>query len=216
MKSSSLVSALSVIVLGMGVSSLCAAQSQSATPAPQKASADADAANETLVLSDTLDYDDNSKTSVFSGNVILTRGLMRLNADKLEVSEDKQGTKHGKATMNKGSDFIHILQEQPEKYTTIKGQGKVGLYEGEGEVFRLRDQAVVTRFVCGRAVDNVRGHEVIYNSDKGTYRAVADSKQAGQRVRSLVLPNDRIKQLTEECRRKYHNKPMPTTIQTQQ
>lgn len=166
---------------------------------------------ETQVLSDSLDYEDKTKTSIFTGNVILTRGLMRLTADKLVVSEDENGTKHGTATMNKG--LIHIVQERPEQYEVIRAQGIKGTYEGAGDVLHLTGQAVVTRYVCGKAVDNVRGHEVIYNNKDSTYHAIS-SRQDG-RVRSIASGRDRVDAATQECRAKYGGKPMPSTIEAE-
>src|SRR5690606_42144897 len=42
---------------------------------------------DTLILSDTLDYDDVKKESIFTGNVIMTRGDMSLHSDKLRSEE---------------------------------------------------------------------------------------------------------------------------------
>ena len=43
----------------------------------------------TLIVSDTLHYDDTKSESTFTGNVVMTRGLLTLNSDVLKMHEDK-------------------------------------------------------------------------------------------------------------------------------
>ena len=119
---------------------------------------------DTLVLSDSLNYDDITKVTQFRGNVILTRGLFRLSADNLDITEDAEGFRHGKATMNKGSKSSLNSLKKPEDYEVIRAWGLVGEYNGKTEVVKMIGQAVVTRYVCGQPVDNVRGEQVIYDS----------------------------------------------------
>src|SRR5690606_41426245 len=71
-----------------------AAQAAAAQGAPAPAQDEPD----TVILSDTLHYDDVNKTSTFTGNVVLTRGSMTLRGDKLVTREDAQGNQFGTAT----------------------------------------------------------------------------------------------------------------------
>lgn len=169
---------------------------------------------ETLVLSDTLNYDDISKTTQFRGNVILTRGLFRLTSDNLDIVEDPEGFRHGKATMN-SSDLVELIEEDLENYEVIRAFGLIAEYNGKTEVVTMIGQAVVTRYVCGQPVDNVRGEKVIYDSKNKTYAALGgpQSSEPG-RVRSLVQPRSKADRAVEECRKKYNGKPMPSSIQT--
>lgn len=169
---------------------------------------------ETLVLSDTLNYDDISKTTQFRGNVILTRGLFRLTSDNLDIVEDAEGFRHGKATMN-SSDLVELIEEDLENYEVIRAFGLIAEYNGKTEVVTMIGQAVVTRYVCGQPVDNVRGEKVIYDSKNKTYAALGgpQSSEPG-RVRSLVQPRSKADRAVEECRKKYNGKPMPSSIQT--
>ena len=45
----------------------------------------------TQILSNTLHYDEVKKLSTFKGNVVMTRGLLTMTAEKLELREDSQG-----------------------------------------------------------------------------------------------------------------------------
>lgn len=169
---------------------------------------------ETLVFSDTLSYDDVSKTTQFKGNVILTRGLFRLTSDNLDIVEDSEGFRHGKATMN-SDELVEIIEEDLENYEIVRAFGVVADYNGKTEVVTMIGQAVVTRYVCGQPVDNVRGERVVYDSKNKTYAALGSpqSSEPG-RVRSLVQPRSKAERAIEECRTKYNGKPMPSSIET--
>ncbi|OZI37037.1 lipopolysaccharide transport periplasmic protein LptA [Bordetella genomosp. 10] len=167
----------------------------------------------TQILSDTLHYDDVKKTSVFTGNVIMTRGLLTMKSDKLELHEDAQGGQFGVATMNNTSRMVNIRQERPENFELIEGVGLRAEYDGPKSQFDLIGQAVVTRYICGKQFDTIRGQRVRYNDKAGTYEAIGGpgSSAPGGRVRSIVEPRARTDAAIEECRRAQAAKaPLPS------
>jgi len=157
---------------------------------------------DTVILSDTLNYDDTAKESVFTGNVIMTRGLLTLKADELTMSEDAEGFQHGTATMDSG--LVHVRQENPEDYEVIEGQGQRGIYNGRTQEIELIGQATITRFVCGKPFDNIQGERIVYREASNTYQAYggANSAAHGGRVRSLAQPRARSEAAAAECARK--------------
>lgn len=174
---------------------LLALSAQAASPQGKAAEPD------TIILSDTLHYDDVNKTSTFTGNVVLTRGAMTLRADKLVTHEDAQGNQFGTATADKGG-TVTIRQENPEKFETLIATGQQADYAGQAGDITLTGQATVTRQVCGQTFDNVRGAKIIYHDKTGTYEAFGgqNSAAAGGRVRSLAQPQSRIDQAVAKCR----------------
>ncbi|WP_269496523.1 lipopolysaccharide transport periplasmic protein LptA [Castellaniella sp. S9] len=175
-----------------------------APPPSDTAPASGEAAEpDTLILSDTLHYDDVKKESTFTGNVVLTRGAMTLRSDKLVTREDADGYQYGTATADKAG-LVHIRQENPEKFETIKASGVRAEYDGKTEEVTLIGQAVITRYICGKPFDNLRGARVIYHQKDGTYEAFggADSAGEGGRVRSLTKPRAQADQAAAECRNK--------------
>jgi len=155
----------------------------------------------TLILSDTLHYDDIKRQSVFTGNVVLTRGLMKLNADRLEVHEDAKGNQYGVATADKNK-MVTLRQERPETFETIEGVGVRAEYDGAKSQFDLIGQAVVTRYICGKPFDVIRGQRVRYNDKTGTYEAEGgpNSSAPGGRVRSLAEPRAKSDAAIAACR----------------
>ena len=163
----------------------------------------AQAEPDTVVLSDTLHYDDVKKVSTFTGNVVLTRGSLTLRGDKLVTREDAEGNQFGTATAAKGQ-LVTIRQENPEKFETIVATCLQADYAGASGDITLTGQATVTRHICGQPFDNVRGARIIYHEKTGTYEAFGgqQSAAAGGRVRSLAQPQSRIDQAIAQCKAK--------------
>jgi lipopolysaccharide export system protein LptA len=173
------------------------------TAAPALAQSQAAPAEEpsTQVISDSLRYDDNKRESTFTGNVVATRGQMVINSDQLVVSEDKAGNQFGTATANKGR-LVTIVQNRPETFERIEGKGLRAEYDGAKSQFDLIGQAVVTRFICDKPYDTIRGERVRYYQKSDVYEAQGgpNSSAAGGRVRSLAEPRAKTQAAIDACR----------------
>ncbi|MGE4369985.1 MAG: lipopolysaccharide transport periplasmic protein LptA [Burkholderiaceae bacterium] len=158
---------------------------------------------DTVILSDTLSYDDLKKESVFTGNVVMTRGLMTLRADKLVMREEADGAQYGTATVQPG-DLVRVRQENPEKFEVIQAEGLRAEYNGPKEEIEMIGQAVVTRLVCGKPFDEIRGERVIYRQASNTYQAFGGSNSSSRdgRVRSVAQPRSKLDAALAECRKK--------------
>lgn len=158
---------------------------------------------DTLIISDTLNYDDVKKESIFTGNVVLTRGNMTLHSDRLTMREDAEGFQYGTATVAAGK-LVFLRQENPEKFEVLEARGERAEYDGKTEEIEMIGKAVVTRFICGKPFDNVQGERVIYRQKTESYQAFggANSAAPGGRVRSLATPRARADAAIEACRKK--------------
>ena len=157
---------------------------------------------DTLIISDTLNYDDIRKESVFTGNVVLTRGNMTLHSDTLTMREDEEGFQYGTATVESGK-RVFLRQENPEKFEVLEARGQRAEYDGKKEEVEMIGKAVVTRFICGKPFDNIQGERVIYRQKTEPYQAFGGPNSAapGGRVRSLATPRARADAAIEACRR---------------
>lgn len=175
----------------MAFVSIAGAQSVNDNPAEEP---------DTLILSDTLNYDDVKKESTFTGNVVMTRGQMTLNSDTLVMREDNEGFQYGTATANEGK-LVFIRQENPEKFEVIEAQGLRAEYNGKTEEIEMIGQAIVTKYVCGKKLDNIRGERVMYNQATSIYKAFGgpNSSAAGGRVRSVATPGAKADAAAAEC-----------------
>lgn len=158
---------------------------------------------DTLILSDTLNYDDAKKESTFTGNVVMTRGQMTLNSDVLVTREDAEGFQYGTATADKGK-LVFIRQETPEKFEVVEARGLRAEYDGKTETIEMIGQAIVTKFVCGKAFDTISGERVKYNQSTSVYQAFGGPNSAarGGRVRSLATPGAKAEAAAAACQQK--------------
>lgn len=157
----------------------------------------------TQILSDTLHYDDIKRESTFTGNVVMTRGLMTMNSDTLVLKEESDGSQFGTATVLPGK-RVFIRQERPDTFEVLEGVGQRAEYNGRDEIFDLIGQAVVTRFICGQQFDTVSGEKVRYSQKSDTYEAFSgpNSANSGGRVRSVAQPRARTEAAVAACRAK--------------
>ncbi|CCG20162.1 LptA [Taylorella asinigenitalis 14/45] len=162
----------------------------------------------TTVLSDSLQYNKNTNETVFSGNVILQRGLMKLTADELHITENSDGTQRGEAVVGPKKK-VEFFNERPEQYELLKGSGKSAIYDGSSDQIILKGNAIITRSVCGNIVDSISGEEIIFDNANNTYTA---KRSKSSRVRSVLEPRANGNKALEECKKKYNGKPMPSII----
>ena len=169
----------------------------------------------TMILSDTLHFDDSKRESTFAGNVVMTRGFMTMNADALKLREDAEGFQYGTGTVKPGK-RVFIRQVRPEVYEVLEGVGVRAEYNGKTETFDLIGQAVVTRYICGQHFDTVSGERVRYSQKTDVYEAFSgpDSANAGGRVRSVAQPRARADAAVAECKAKEAGLPVITPSPT--
>jgi lipopolysaccharide export system protein LptA len=193
---------LSLAALSLATAVLLASASVMAQQNGNKPAAPAEAPD-TLILSDSLNYDDVKKESVFTGNVILTRGPMTLRSDKLTMREDSEGFQHGTATVEPGK-LVFIRQENPEKFEVMEAKGLRAEYNGKSEEIEVIGRAVITRFICGKPFDNIQGERIVYRQKTETYQAYGGPNSAAQggRVRSLAQPRAKADAAAAACKQK--------------
>lgn len=192
-------SALRILLVTFGIAASGISYAQGSL---LKASANAEGEEPaTQILSNTLTYDDKTKTSLFTGDVIMTRGLLTLRSDELAIREDAEGYQFGTATV--GSDKrVYIRQDRPENFEVLQGLGERAEYDGKAETFDLIGRAKLTRFICGKPFDSVSGERVRYYQKTDRYQAFAgpNSDNSDGRVRSVAQPRAKVDAAIEACR----------------
>ncbi|MFW7346825.1 MAG: lipopolysaccharide transport periplasmic protein LptA [Pigmentiphaga sp.] len=155
----------------------------------QALAAAADRNQPTTVDADALRYDDLKQTSIFTGNVVLTKGSLILRADRLELREDAEGYQFGVATAN-GGKLVNVRQRREGTDEYVEGVAERVEYDGRGELIHFISKAVVKRLACEQMVDEVRGQRVTYNQRTDTYTATGgpQAPTSNQRVRTIIQP----------------------------
>ena len=157
--------------------------------APAGAAPRTDNQQPTLVDADSLRYDDLKQTSIFVGNVALTKGTLTLRADRLELHEDPEGFQMGVATANSGK-LVFVRQQREGTDEFIEGIAERVEFDGRNDRIHFISKAVVKRLLCEQVVDEVQGQQITYDQRTETYSANGgpQSPTPNQRVRAVIQP----------------------------
>ena len=136
------------------------------------------------IQADRLEVDDIKKISVYSGNVILTKGTILIRADKLTVTEDAQGFQMGLANGKPAS----FRQKREGVDQFVEGYGERVDYDGKNETVKFSQKAQLRRLEKEKVTDEADGAVIIW--DSRTEFFTVESGITGQTVQN---PNGRVK-----------------------
>lgn len=155
------------------------------------------------IEADSGQHDELKQTSVFTGNVVVTKGTIVIRGEKLEVSQDRDGYQRGVVTAGAGKlAFFRqkrdTLPGAPAEY--IEGEGDVITYDGRDDTVHLNRRAELRRYRETALTDQVSGSVIVYNNLSDTFTVngqktaqASDTKPGaakGGRVRVMLSPKD--------------------------
>jgi len=147
----------------------------------------------TQVESDRMQYDDVKQVNVFSGNVVLTKGTIRLLADRLVIRQEPDGFQYATAT---GAPARFRQKRDGPGNQWIEGHALQIDYDGKAETVHLQRNAMLQRTDDGRVVDEVHGKDILYESrtefftvEGGDARS-GTAENPGGRVRVVIQPRE--------------------------
>jgi lipopolysaccharide export system protein LptA len=115
--------------------------------------------------SDRVLIDDMKQTSEFEGQVELTQGTLLIRAEKIVLTQDKQGNKHCTATGNLAS--FRQKHEGSDEY--MEGYGERIEYDTRAETVDFFVRARVKR-----AQDDVQGDHIAYSTHTEVFQVSGD------------------------------------------
>ncbi|QHI98676.1 lipopolysaccharide transport periplasmic protein LptA [Xylophilus rhododendri] len=124
------------------------------------------------VEADALRHDDLAQTSVFTGNVVLTKGTIIIRGTRLEVRQDPDGYQFGVVTADPGK-RAYFKQKRdtqpgaPDEF--IEGEGEVIDYDGKADRVRFTRRAEMHRLQASTVMDEVHGNVIVYNNVTDVY-----------------------------------------------
>lgn len=133
---------------------------------------------------DTMTVDDAKKVSVYQGNVVLTQGTLTIRADKLVISESKDGSNQGSAHGNPAT--FRQKREGLDEY--VEGYGQRIEYDSGKDLVELFTQARMKR-----NQDEVRGNYISYDGKTEFFKVVGGKEAVTAnnprgRVRAVIQP----------------------------
>lgn len=152
---------------------LCASQPSYAERADRDQPIDIDA--------DQVIVEDAKQISTFTGKVVVTQGTMVIRGDKVVVSQDKAGFKHGTVYGHTAS----YRQKREGLNEYVEGYAERIEYDTSADTVDFYGQARVKR-----SEDDVRGEHIIYNAKTEIFQADGNNAKSAngtpQRVHAVL------------------------------
>ena len=94
---------------------------------------------------DALRYDDLKQSSVFTGNVVITKGTTVIRGGQVDVSQDPEGYQQALVIAAPGKlAYYRKKRDGVDEY--IEGEGDRIEYDGRADIVKFIKHAVVRRF----------------------------------------------------------------------
>lgn len=123
----------------------------------------ADRAKPMNIEADALRYDDIKQLSIFTGQVVLTKGTILIRGARLEVRQDPQGNQHGVVTAEAGKRAF-FRQKREGLDETIEGEGETIDYDSLLDTVKFIGQAQLRRYQGAKLNDEFSGGLIVYNN----------------------------------------------------
>ena len=167
----------------------CVAAALAAPPAARAEKADRDAP--TQIEANRMSADDARRMTIFEGSVVLTRGTIRLTADRVVVRQDAEGFQFATAT-GKPARFRQRQDAKPPETEGVWLEGEALRMEMDDRSGRIElyDEARVKR-----GGDEVAGNYILLDQ-RSDFFSVSSSKNApaaasGGRVKAVIQAKPR-------------------------
>ena len=156
----------------------------------------ADSAQPMNIEADALRHDDLKQTSVFTGNVVLTKGTIVLRGAQIDVRQDPQGYQFGVVTAAPGKRAFFRQKRDTAPGASdeyIEGEGETIEYDGRADTAKFIKRAELRRYIGGALADHIHGDVIVYNSLTDVFTVdgnptTASAANPGGRVRAVLAP----------------------------
>jgi lipopolysaccharide export system protein LptA len=144
------------------------------------------------VEADSLRYDDLQQTSVFTGNVVVTKGSIVIRGNKMTVRQDPEGYQFGVVTAEPGKrGFFRQKREGVDEW--IEGEGETIEYDGRADKVKFIGRAEMRRLRGAAVNDETSGSVITYDNTNDQFTvdggaAAATPSNPGGRVRATLAP----------------------------
>ena len=138
---------------------------------------------------DALRYDDLKQTSVFTGNVVITKGSTIIRGDRVDVSQDPEGYQQAIVVAAPGK-LAYYRKKRDGLDEFIEGEGERIEYDSRQDVVKFIRSAVLRRYNGAILADETTGSQINYDNKTDVF-----SVDGGAQNRSATNPNGRIRAL---------------------
>lgn len=136
---------------------------------------------------DALRYDDLKQTSVFTGNVVITKGTTIIRGERVDVRQDPQGYQQATVTAAPGK-LAYYRKKRDGVDEFIEGEGEVIEYDSRPDVVKFIRKAVLRRYAGATLADETTGALITYDNISDVF-----SVDGGVLNKSVANPGGRIR-----------------------
>lgn len=142
---------------------------------------------------DALKYDDLKQTSVFTGNVIITKGTIVMRGARIDVRQDPEGYQFATVASEPGKLAFFRQKRENGVDEYIEGEAITIEYDGRADKVKLINSSVLKRLRGAVLNDEITGSLIVYDNTTDVYTVDGGaSKNAdgsgGGRVRAILSP----------------------------
>lgn len=146
------------------------------------------------VEADTLRHEDGRQTSVFTGNVVATKGTIVIRGQQIEVRQGAQGQQYG-IVLGNAQQQAFFRQKRDGVDEHIEGVAERIEYNSQADTVKFIGRAVLRRYRGSNLNDETAGNTIVYDNaadvftvDGGTATSAATPNNPGGRVRAMLTP----------------------------
>ena len=138
---------------------------------------------------DALRYDDLKQTSVFTGNVVITKGSTIIRGSQVSVKQDPEGYQQAVVLSQPGKlAFYRKKRDGLDEY--IEGEGERIEYDSRQDVVKFINKAVMRRYNGAVLADETSGSQISYDNKTDVFAV-----DGGPQNRSATNPSGRVRAL---------------------
>jgi lipopolysaccharide export system protein LptA len=141
---------------------------------------------------DALRYDDLKQSSVFTGNVVITKGTTILRGTQVDVSQDAQGYQQAVAVAAPGKlAYYRKKRDGVDEY--IEAEAERIEYNSRADTVRFINRAVVRRLAGSKLLDETTGSVINYDNSTDVFTVDGGAQNRNPdnptgRVRAMLSP----------------------------
>ena len=148
------------------------------------------------IEADAMRYDDLKQTSVFTGNVVMTKGTIIIRGTRIDVRQDPDGYQYGVVTAAPGKLAYYKQKRDAGTDEWIEGESEVIEYDSRADNVKFIRRAVMRRLYGATVNDESSGPLIVYDQSNDTFTVNGSSlppnagvaAPQGGRVRAILTP----------------------------
>ncbi|WP_431276938.1 lipopolysaccharide transport periplasmic protein LptA [Variovorax ureilyticus] len=156
----------------------------------------ADRAKPMNIEADSMRYDDLKQTSVFTGNVVVTKGTIIIRGERIDVRQDPEGYQYGVVTAAPGKLAYYKQKRDAGSDEWIEGEAETIEYDSRADNVKFIRRAVMRRLIGATPNDESSGPLIVYDQSNDTFTVNGSglppnagvASQPSGRVRAILTP----------------------------